>query len=94
MTDRFAAEIKALRASVARLQTRTAVIDSGFPLMPLPGVIDAAYTSGDPMVYVNGAASLSGPFQYLASYTPTASDPVILLPVPALATYVVLGKPV
>jgi hypothetical protein len=60
--------------------------------MILPGVIDSGYTTGDPLVLVNGAATLTGPYQHLASYTPAAGDSVILLPVPALKTYIVAGK--
>lgn len=88
----------AIQADIKKLQTRTAGIDSGFPLMALPGVINPAYTTGDPTVQVNGAVDgtgapiYSGPYQHLAAYTPAASDSVILLPVPALASYVVLGK--
>lgn len=89
---RHAAAMADLKRRVAKLETRTAGIDSGFPLMVLPGVISGSYTSGDPEVYVNGSATLSGPFQYLSSYTPAAGDSVILLPVPALQGYVVAGK--
>jgi hypothetical protein len=90
--ERIIAAQRALRTDVDRLKTRTAGIDSGFPLMALPGVIDPGYTSGDPMAYVNGAAALTGPYQHLASYTPAASDPVLLIPVPALQSYVIAGK--
>lgn len=92
LLQRFSATLQALQQDVAKLKTRTAGIDSGFPLMCLPGVIDSGYTSGDPKVYVNGAATLSGPFQRLASYTPTAGDPVLLVPVGVLQSYIVLGK--
>lgn len=90
--ERIAATQRALQSRVARLETRTAGIDSGFPLMMLPGTIDPAYTSGDPMVAVNGAAALTGPFQHLASYTPVANDAVLLAPCGALGSYVVLGR--
>jgi hypothetical protein len=91
--DRNAAVFKGIHQRLAKLETRTAGIDSGMPLGLLPGVIDPAYTSGDPKVLVNGAAELSGPYQHLASYTPVANDSVILAPVGGTAkAYVVLGK--
>ena len=89
---RFSATLQQLQRDVTKLKTRTAGIDSGFPVMLLPGVISGTYTSGDPEVYVNGATTLSGPFQHLTSYTPAAGDSVLLAPVVALRTYVVLGK--
>jgi hypothetical protein len=89
---RFAAEMNALRERVKRLETRTSCLDSGFPLAVLPGVIDSGYTSGDPMAYVNGSTTLTGPYQHLTAYTPAAGDPVLLAPVPALQTYVIIGK--
>lgn len=92
ITQRFSATLQALQRRVTKLETRTAGIDSGFPLAMLPGVIDSAYTTGDPMVYVNGATVLSGPYQHLASYTPAAGDSVLLIPVGALQSYVVAGK--
>lgn len=92
--ERYKATMKALQADVAKLKTRTAGIDSGFPLMVLPAVIDSGYTvgSGNPQAYVNGAAALSGPYAFLAPYTPAAGDQVLLLPVPALKTYVIAGS--
>jgi hypothetical protein len=90
--DRVVASMQDLRTRVKLLESRTAGIDSGFPLMALPGVIDSAYTSGDPHVFINGSATLSGPYQHLASYTPVASDSVLLIPVPALQAYVVAGR--
>ena len=90
--QRFQATLVAIQARLTRVETRTAGIDSGFPLMVLPGVIDSAYVSGNPQVYVNGAATLSGPYSYLASYTPAAGDQVILVPVGALQSYIIIGK--
>ena len=92
LLQRFSATLTALQKRVTKLETRTAGIDSGFPLMMLPGVVSASYTSGNPQVYVNGSSALSGPFQYLASYTPAANDAVILAPVGALQSYVIMGK--
>jgi hypothetical protein len=89
---RHAAAMADLKKRVTKLETRTSGIDSGYPLMVLPGVISGTYSSGNPEVYINGSATLSGPFQYLASYTPAANDPVILAPVGALQSYIVLGK--
>lgn len=84
--------LKALQADVTKLKTRTSSIDSGFPLAMLPGVVSASYASGNPQVYVNGAATLSGPYRYLASYTPAAGDSVLLAPVGVNRAYVVLGR--
>lgn len=85
--------IQALGQRVAKLESRTAGIDSGMPLGLLPGVIASTYTTGDPAVVVNGAAAASGPYKYLASYTPAANDAVILAPVGGTTrAYIVLGK--
>jgi hypothetical protein len=92
LTQRFAQEIASVRSRVRKLESRTAGIDSGFPLMALPAVIDPGYASGDPMAYLNGSATLTGPYQYVASYTPAAGDSVIALPVVATRTYIILGR--
>ncbi|WP_042400234.1 hypothetical protein [Streptacidiphilus carbonis] len=90
--DRFAATVADMLRRLRVLESRTACIDSGFPLAALPAVIDPAYTSGDPSVLINGATTLSGPYQHVAAYTPVASDAVLVLPVGATQTYVILGK--
>lgn len=92
LTNRFGQTLRAIQARITKLETRTASIDSGFPLAALPAVINPAYTSGNPTVYVNGATVLTGPYQYLSSYTPAASDSVLVLPVGELQAYVILGK--
>lgn len=89
---RFAEAFKGLQQRVAKLESRTAAIDSGWPLAALPAQIDPAYTSGDPNAYINGSSALTGPYQCLTPYTPTAGDSVLVLPVGASRTYVVLGK--
>lgn len=90
---RLADNAKATQARLAKLESRTSGIDSGMPLGLLPGVIASTYTSGDPMVLVNGAATATGPYKYLTSYTPAANDPVILAPVGGtMKAYVVIGK--
>lgn len=89
---RLAKNAMSAERRLTKLESRTAGIDSGFPLGLLPGVISGSYTSGDPMVSVNGAAE-SGPYKYLTSYTPTASDAVILAPVGGtMKAYIVIGK--
>lgn len=93
LTQRFGDVMKALQRRVTKLETRTAGIDSGFPLAALPARVDPSYASGDPMAFINGSTTLTGPYQCLASYTPAAGDSVIVLPVGALTTYVILGKP-
>lgn len=91
--DRLAAKGKSTEQRLRSLETRTSGIDSGMPLGLLPGVISASYTTGDPMVVVNGAAAATGPYKYLTSYTPAASDSVILAPVGGtLKAYIVIGK--
>lgn len=92
LIDRFPQQLGQLMKRVKKLESRTASIDSGFPLAALPAVVSASYSSGDPQVYLNGAAALTGPYQHLASYTPAANDQVLALPVPALRTYIILGK--
>ena len=89
---RYALAMTAIQARITKLETRTAGIDSGFPLMALPATIDPAYTTGDPHAYINGSTVLTGPYQHLASYTPAANDSVIMLPVPALQSYIIVGK--
>jgi hypothetical protein len=91
-SDRIAATLKGIQTRLTRLETRTGSIDSGFPVAVLPGVISSSYTTGDPMVVINGAATATGPYKHLTSYTPAASDSVILAPVGPSRTYVVLGK--
>lgn len=90
---RFSQTLEAMRRRITKLETRTAAIDSGFPLAALPATIDSAYTTGDPKVYVNGSTTLTGPYQHLAAYTPAANDSVVVLPVGGSSqTYVILGK--
>jgi hypothetical protein len=78
-----------MRADIRRLEVRTACIDSGWPLAMLPGVV-ASTTSGV-MVYINGATTATGPLPYLASYSPTDGDNVLLAPMGVQRTYVVIG---
>lgn len=92
LLDRFPAMLADLARRVTKLESRTAAIDSGFPLAALPAVIDSGYTSGDPKAYLNGSPTLTGPYQHLAAYTPTAGDAVLAMPVGASQTYVILGK--
>lgn len=54
------------------------------------GTVDPAYTTGKPKVTLDGTTTLSAEgFSYLSSYTPTASDRVLLAPVGS--TYVIIG---
>ncbi|MFJ9771246.1 hypothetical protein ACIRVF_08375 [Kitasatospora sp. NPDC101157] len=92
LEQRFPAELQAMQLRLSRLETRTAGIDSGWPLAALPAVIDPAYTTGQPKAFLNGATTLTGPYQRLSSYTPTAGDHVLAVPVGAQQTYVILGK--
>jgi hypothetical protein len=83
----------ALQQAVKTLQTRTSVIDSGFPVAVLPAVISPSYSgTGNPQVYANGATTLTGPYACLSSYAPKPGDSVLLVPVPALQTYVIAGN--
>lgn len=93
LSARHAATMVSLQQSVAKLQSRTSGIDSGFPLATLPGVIDHGYSgSGNPKVYVNGAGELSGPYSFLGTYTPVAGQAVFLQPVGAQQAYVITGS--
>ncbi|NUQ95300.1 MAG: hypothetical protein HOY79_01615 [Streptomyces sp.] len=92
LTRRFTTTLAEIQRRITKLESRTVAIDSGFPLAALPAVIDSGYTSGDPKAYVNGSTSLTGPYQHLAAYTPAANDSVLVLPVGATQTYVILGK--
>ncbi|MGW2371652.1 hypothetical protein [Kitasatospora sp. NPDC001683] len=92
LEQRFPAELLAMQQRLGRLEVRTAGIDSGWPLAALPAVIDPAYTSGQPKAYINGASTLTGPYQRLSSYTPAAGDHVLVMPVGVQQTYVILGK--
>jgi hypothetical protein len=87
---RFAATIADLINRVRLLENRTRNIDSGTLLQTLTGTVDPAYTgSGAPNVQITGATSLSGPYQAVSGYQPTAGDTVLLIP--SGATYVVAG---
>lgn len=93
LVKRFPEMMQALQRRVTRLETRTAAIDSGFPLAALPAQVDPAYSgSGDPHAYINGSTTLTGPYPCLSSYTPAASDQVIALPSGAAGTYILLGR--
>ncbi|MEV7770594.1 hypothetical protein [Kitasatospora sp. NPDC086791] len=91
---RFAGTMQNIQQRISRLENRTTSIDSGFPLAALPAVIDPAYSSGQPKAYINGATALTGPYRRLSSYTPTAGDSVLAMPVRIgqVGTYVILGK--
>ena len=55
------------------------------------GTVDAGYTTGAPRVTLDGTATLSPDgFPRLTSYTPAASDRVLLLPIGN--GYVIAGK--
>jgi hypothetical protein len=92
LEQRFAATIQAIQARLTKLESRTGSIDSGYPVAALPAVIDSAYATGDPKAYLNGASTLTGPYQHLASYTPAAGDAVLVAPVGVQRTYIILGK--
>jgi hypothetical protein len=87
--DRGKATLAKTQKDVRRLQAHTSNIDSGWPLAMLPGVV-ASTTSGV-MVYVNGEMTAMGPLPYLASYSPTDGDNVLLAPMGVQQTYVVIG---
>jgi hypothetical protein len=91
LQQRHAAATARLQQQVTKLQTRTAAIDSGFPVAVLPAVVDHGYAGGNPQVYVNGSSTLTGPYECLSSYFPRPGDAVLLVPVPALQTYVIAG---
>lgn len=90
LADRFAAMVRDIGARVQALENRTSRVNSALYIHTRTGVVDPAYTTGLPMVTVTGDTALTGPYPYLASYTPVASDPVMLAP--QGAGYVVLGR--
>lgn len=93
LTQRHAATMVDILRRLTKLESRTAAIDSGFPLAALPAVIDPGYSgTGDPMAYINGAGDLTGPYQRLTGYTPTAGDYVLVLPVGTFRSYIILGR--
>ena len=97
LTQRFAREFRDIRARITKLETRTGGIDSGATLAALPATIDPDYTTGNPMCLIGDTApTLTGPYNYLASYTPVANDTVLVIPTPAtqsqLTNYIILGK--
>ena len=91
LDQRHAQTLQNMQGAIKTLQARTMGIDSGIPLMSLPGQVDPGYPAdgSNPMVYVNGSAELTGPYEYLASYFPVAGDTVTMLPVQQ--SYIVLG---
>jgi hypothetical protein len=86
---RFASTVKGLLTRTSLLEQRTQQFDSGTLLQTVTGVVDPAYTAGNPMVTVTGSAALTGPYQCVSSYVPVAGDTVLLLP--SGATYIVIG---
>jgi hypothetical protein len=86
---RFASTVKGLLTRVNLLEQRTQQFDSGTLLQTVTGVVDPAYTVGQPMVTITGSAVLTGPYQCVSSYVPVAGDSVLLLP--SGATYIVIG---
>ena len=95
LQTRFRSELSNLAARVRKLEIRTGAIDSGFPLAALPAVIVTVTGSGSTTAvtaYLNGSATASGPYQVLASYTPSVGDNVLALPVGADSTYVIIGR--
>lgn len=95
---RFGRKVQRMDRSIRRLQSRTAGIDSGAPLAVLPGQVNPSYSgTGNPRVLINGATTLTGPYQHLASYSPAPGDSVLVVPVPATqdgsaTSYIVLGS--
>jgi hypothetical protein len=93
LDKRFGQQITDLFRRVSRLERRTVGIDSGMPLAALPGVVD---TASPLTVYLNGATTATT-CQNLSSYSPTAGDSVLAIPLPLTAgqgpgQYVIVGK--
>ena len=59
LDKRHAATMADFRQRITRLETRTACIDSGFPLAALPATIDPTYTTGQPKAYFSVRRSTS-----------------------------------
>jgi hypothetical protein len=92
LDQRHAAALQNIQSRLKVLESRTGNIDSSSLLMHYPGVVDHAYPNdgSNPKVYVNGSAALTGPYPYLSSYTPFASDKVTLVPVGS--SYLIAGN--
>ena len=92
LDQRHAQTLQGMQTAIKTLQARTMGIDSGIPLMSLPGQIDPGYPGdgSNPMAYVNGSAELTGPYEYLASYFPVAGQAVTMLPVQQ--SYIILSS--
>jgi Glycine-rich domain len=72
-----------------RLQVAEHRLDSHPPAAT--GVISPSYSgTGNPQVTITGQTSLSGPFQFVTSYTPAAGDTVLLMPLNG--TLIITGK--
>lgn len=78
-----------LATDVQQLKQLTMVLEFGCLVTAYVGTIDAAYTSGRPMVDLPVGTKI-GPCPYLARYTPAAGDTVLL--VPAGQTYIVVDR--
>ena len=89
LADRFAATIRDLASRLRAVEARAVQLTAD-PVYARFGTVDAAYTTGDPQITVDGDAGLTGPYRHLGSYTPAAGDRVVLVPVGA--GYVVAGK--
>ena len=62
--------------------------------MPVPvryGTVDSSYAGDEVRVKFDGQNTTSGPFKYISSYTPAASDRVVLLS-DYQGSYVISGK--
>ena len=89
LEGRFAKAMGELLKRVARLESRTVVLDPGCWVTPYTGTIPGSYTTGDPTVILTGQSTPIGPFKTLTWYTPHAGDQVLLIP--AGNTYIVAG---
>ena len=89
LDKRFSQTLVELQRTVRKLQSRTASIDSGQPFAVLNAVVSPSYTSGDPEVFLNGSASLSGPYQVLNGWVPSPGAACLAMPVQG--TYVLIG---
>lgn len=86
--QRFGANMGELATQVALLLQKTLVLEDGAYVVNYVATISAGYTSGQPTVLMPDG-STAGPYPCLSSYTPHASDTVLM--VPNGQSYIILG---
>jgi hypothetical protein len=83
--------IRDMKRRLRDVELRTSPVNPTSMLYATTGIVDPAYSSGLPRVTLAGDSVLSAAgYPYLATYTPAASDVVLLLPL--RGSYVIGGR--